>query len=345
MSVLLVRIEAADLMALAHLYELWLLLHTLLGAVLAPGAELADPVEANASLMDIKNSWNGQMGWRIMFWAENVPALMFFILAFLIPESPRWLFVKNRENEALGIMEKISGKEQAAFDFKLLKESVSDQVNDMKAEVRQILHPSMRNVLIIGIVLAVFQQWCGINVIFNYAQEIFSAAGYGVSDILMNIVVTGVTNVIFTFVAIFLVDKIGRKPLLLIGAGGLCLIYALMGAAYFFHITGITLMVIVVLAIACYAMSLAPIMWVVISEIFPNAVRGLAMSIATFCLWTASFILTYTFPILNKNLGAAGTFWIYGIICLLGLLFIIRKVPETKNKTLEEIEKELVNKK
>ena len=207
---------------------------------------------------------------------------------------------------------------------------------------RQLLPPSMRKVLIIGVFLAVFQQWCGINVIFNYAQEIFNAAGYGISDILMNIVVTGVTNVVFTLVAIFLVDKIGRRPLLLFGAGGLTLIYLLMGAAYYFHLTGMALLIIVVLAIACYAMSLAPVMWVVISEIFPNAVRGVAMSIATFALWAACFVLTYTFPLLNSALGAAGTFWIYGAICLIGFLFIWNRVPETKNKSLEALEKELI---
>ena len=178
--------------------------------------------------------------------------------------------------------------------------------------------------------------------IFNYAQEIFNAAGYGISDILMNIVVTGVTNVVFTFVAIFLVDRIGRRPLLLFGAGGLTLIYLLMGAAYYFSLTGIALLAIVVMAIACYAMSLAPVMWVVVSEIFPNAVRGVAMSVATLALWTACFILTYTFPLLNSALGAAGTFWIYGVVCLAGFLFIWKRVPETKNKSLEELEKELI---
>jgi SP family sugar porter-like MFS transporter len=142
----------------------------------------------------------------------------------------------------------------------------------------------------------------------------------------------------------YFVDKWGRKALLLLGAFGLTFIYALMGAAYYFHISGFFLLVIVVLAIACYAMTLAPVMWIVISEIYPNKIRGIAMSVATFALWTACFILTYTFPLLNKGLGAAGTFWLYGLICLLGGIFVMRIVPETKGKTLEEIENELIKK-
>ena len=200
----------------------------------------------------------------------------------------------------------------------------------------------MRRVLTIGIVLAVFQQWCGINIIFNYAQEIFAAAGYGISQTMMNIVVTGITNVVFTLVALFTVDRLGRRTLLLLGAAGLSCAYLILSLAYFYGVTGFPMLAIVVVAIACYSVSLAPVMWVVVSEIFPTAVRGAAMGVATFALWTACFILTYTFPMLNAGLGASGTFLLYGIICIAGLLFIIRCVPETKGKTLEEIERELV---
>lgn len=143
----------------------------------------------------------------------------------------------------------------------------------------------MSKLLILGIGLAVFQQWCGINVIFNYAQEIFSNAGYSVSDILFNIVITGSVNLIFTFVGMFTVDRLGRKALMLIGAGGLAVIYAVIGSMYFFHLQGMLLLIMVVIAIACYAMSLAPVTWVILSEIFPNRIRGFAMSVATFSLW------------------------------------------------------------
>jgi len=158
----------------------------------------------------------------------------------------------------------------------------------------------------------------------------------------MNIVVTGITNVIFTIISMFVVDRWGRKALALIGAFGLAVIYSFMGAAYYFHLSGIILLVIVVMAIACYAMTLATVMWVIISEIFPNHVRGVAMSVCTFALWSACFILTYTFPLLNSGLGAAGTFWLYGLICLAGGIFVWRKLPETKGKSLEELEKELI---
>lgn len=302
--------------------------------------QIAEPVATDATSEMIRMSWNGQWGWRWMFWAMMVPAVFFFIFSFILPESPRWLASNGKQAAALKVFTRIGGEAYAQKEVKAVDAASKNEKS--QGGFRQLLQPSLRKVLIIGVVLAVFQQWCGINVIFNYAQEIFMAAGYGVSDVLMNIVVTGVTNVIFTIVAMFVVDKWGRKVLLQIGAFGLTLIYALMGGAYYYQVSGLPLLIIVVLAIACYAMTLAPVMWVVISEIFPNRVRGVAMSICTFSLWSACFILTYTFPLLNVGLGAAGTFWLYGLICLAGGVFVCLKVPETKGKSLEEIEKELV---
>ncbi|MDP4240460.1 MAG: sugar porter family MFS transporter [Bacteroidota bacterium] len=303
--------------------------------------QIADPVPNGATGEMIRMSWNGQWGWRFMFWVMTIPAGLFFTLGFILPESPRWLASHGNKTGALKVFTRLGGAEYAEMELHSIESTVHFE---KRATFKQLLHPSFRNVLIIGIVLAVFQQWCGINVIFNYAQEIFMSAGYGISDVLMNIVITGLTNVVFTILAMFLVDKWGRKVLLKIGAFGLTIIYALMGSAYYFHISGFSLLIIVVLAIACYAMTLAPVMWIVISEIFPNQIRGIAMSIATFALWSACFILTYTFPLLNTGLGAAGTFWVYGIICLLGGIFVSLKVPETKGKSLEELEKELIKK-
>ncbi len=277
--------------------------------------------------------------WRWMFWAELIPAGLFFCLSFVIPESPRWLATVGRSAEADQILVRIGGKdyaEQTLFELQQLNEERKEKTN-----WAALLQPGVRNVLIIGIVLAVFQQWCGINVIFNYAQEIFSAAGYAVSDVLMNIVVTGITNVIFTFVAIYTVDKWGRRTLMFVGSAGLALIYFILGTCYFFGVSGWPMLLLVVLAIACYAMSLAPVVWVVLSEIFPVRIRGMAMALSTFFLWVACFLLTYTFPILNEVVGASGTFWLYAGICLAGFLFIRAKLPETKGKTLEELEKEL----
>ena len=285
-------------------------------------------------LSEIGINW----AWRWMFWAELVPAGLFFILSFVIPESPRWLAINKKKEEARKIFARIGGEENARSEMEAIEKLA--QTKD-KFDWKALLQPNVRNVLIIGIVLAVFQQWCGINVIFNYAHEIFSAAGYAVSDVLMNIVVTGITNVIFTFVAIFTVDRWGRRGLMLFGSSGLALIYLIMGACYFLGVSGWPMLLLVVLAIACYAMSLAPVVWVVLSEIFPVRIRGAAMAVSTFFLWAACFLLTYTFPLLNEYLKASGTFWVYGGICLAGFLFIRARLPETKGKSLEEIEKEL----
>ena len=301
---------------------------------------IAEPVPEGATAEMILYSWNGQMGWRWMFWAMIVPSVLFFVLAFFLPESPRWLASVGQTDKALQIFTRIAGPEVAAKEMDAIKVALASETG--QGGFRQLFHPSMRKVLLIGVVMAVLQQWCGINVIFNYAQEIFMSAGYGISDVLMNIVVTGITNVVFTVIAMFVVDRWGRKKLALIGAFGLAAIYALMGMFYYMHFTGVLLLVIVVLAIACYAMTLATVMWVIISEIFPNRIRGIAMSVCTFALWAACFVLTYTFPILNSGLGAAWTFWLYGIICLVGGLFIVRTLPETKGKSLEELEKELI---
>ena len=197
-------------------------------------------------------------------------------------------------------------------------------------------------ILVLGIVIAVFQQWCGTNVIFNYAQEIFLNAGYDLGEMLFNIVLTGVTNVIFTFVAMWTIDRLGRRSLMLIGAGGLAVIYAILGTCYYFHVTGFFMIILVVAAIACYAMTLGPVTWVLLAEIFPNKVRAVAVATCTFALWVGSFTLTYTFPLLNAWLGSFGTFWIYAAICAAGFIYFSIKVPETKGKSLEQLEKELV---
>jgi sugar porter (SP) family MFS transporter len=276
--------------------------------------------------------------WRYMFLVGLIPALIFFVLSFLIPESPRWLAANGFKDKAARIFEKIGGKEFA--------EQVSSEIGEEKKEKEDwhlLFKPGVRHALLIGIVLAVFQQWCGINVIFNYAHEIFSAAGYAVSDVFMNIVVTGVTNLVFTFVALYTVDKIGRKSLLLIGSAGLFVIYLILGLCYYLGLSGWPMLLLVVLAIACYAMSLAPVVWVVLSEIFPASVRGMGMAISTFFLWAASFVLTYTFPVLNEAIGTSGTFWVYDVICALGFIFILTNLKETKGKSLEALEKELTN--
>jgi len=301
---------------------------------------IADKVPVGSSDEFIQASWNGQIGWRWMFYACAVPASVFFILTFFLPESPRWLMKVGKADKAFPTLKKIGGEAYAREEMANIQATLDDITE--KVDFKALFSPKFRSVLVIGVVLAVFQQWCGINTVFNYAEEIFTAAGYGVSDTLFNIVITGSVNLIFTLVAMFTVDRWGRKKLMLFGSIGLAVTYVLLGSAFYFQIKGIAVLTLVVIAIGIYAMSLAPIVWVILSEIFPNRVRGAAMALATFALWIACFILTFTFPLLNKGLGAAGTFWVYAGICLLGFLFIIIKLPETKGKSLEEIEKELV---
>lgn len=301
---------------------------------------IAEPVPPGAGSDYILNSWNGQTGWRWMFYACGVPAILFFTLMWLVPESPRWLARNPAQRMRVKkIFARIGGNEYAENELASVIETLNS--NNKKVDLKMLSRKGLPKLLLIGIAIAVFQQWCGINVIFNYAQEIFSNAGYSVSDILFNIVITGSVNLVFTFAGMFTVDKLGRKTLMLLGAGGLAGIFAVVGSMYFFHIHGLPLLIMVVAAIACYAMSLAPVTWVILSEIFPNRMRGTAMAIATFSLWSACFILTYTFPLLNTLLKASGTFWLYGFICILGFWFILKKLPETKGKSLEQIEHEL----
>ncbi len=303
---------------------------------------IAEPVPEGATSMEILQSWNGQQGWRWMFWAEVVPASLFFILMWFVPESPRWLATRNKHKEVISILTRLGGSGYAEKQVVEIEASV--RARSGKAGLKSLLEGKMPRVLLIGIVLAAFQQWCGINIIFNYAEEVFAAAGYGVSDILFNIVITGSVNLLFTLVAIYTVDRLGRKALMILGAGGLAGIYGVMGAFYYFEFTGLPVLIIVLVAIACYSMTLAPITWVVLSEIFPNRVRGAAMAVSTVSLWAASFILVYTFPFLNRALGASGSFWVFGLICVAGFIFIRSHLVETKQKSLEEIERELTGK-
>ncbi len=290
----------------------------------------------------IRNSWFGQQGWRWMFGLTAAPAVLFFIGMLLVPESPRWLAKNGKPDRARDILTKIGGENYAnAATAEIQSTLASEEVQ--RVRFADLLEPKMRKVIVLGVVLAVFQQWCGINVIFNYAEEIFYAAGYDISSVLKNIAWTGSVNLAFTLVALGVVDRGGRRPLMLFGSAALAAIYIVMGFCYFNDVKGLPMLLLVLAAIGCYAMSLAPVTWVIISEIFPNRIRGAAMAVAVSSLWIACFLLTYTFPILNATLGSAGTFWLYGAICVAGFIFIKFKLPETKGKTLEQIERELVD--
>jgi sugar porter (SP) family MFS transporter len=299
---------------------------------------IAQPVAPGATMADIAASWNGTTGWRWMFAAAAVPAVAFIIGCLLIPESPRWLAHHGQWDRARGVLARLTGEAQADRGIAAIRRALDAAPGRSIGAV--LREPRFARVLAIGVGLAVLQQWCGINVIFNYAQEIFAGAGYAVSDTLFNIVITGVVNCVFTLVALGTVERWGRRRLMLIGCAGLAAIYLAIGAGYVMGVQGWPLLLLVVAAIAVYAMTLAPVTWVVLAEIFPGEARGSSMAIATTTLWSACFLLTYTFPLLNAAAGTGVTFWLYGAICAVGFVFVWRTLPETKGKTLEEIERD-----
>ena len=267
-------------------------------------------------------AWNIAWGWRWMFWAETVPAAAFLMMSFFIPESP--VFLERGKWKAEG-------------------ENSQSQNYSLTSHLLPLTSKKYRHVLLLGLVIAVFQQWCGTNVIFNYAQEIFVGAGFDVDGMFINIVITGIANVVFTFVALYTIEKWGRRTLMLIGAGGLGLIYLTLGTCYYMGMTGFLMVALVVTAISVYAMTLGPVTWTLLAEIFPHRIRGVAMATCTFALWVGCCTLTFSFPSMNAALGSSGTFWIYSAICVCAFLFFFRHCPETKGKSLEELERELVN--
>ena len=279
-------------------------------------AQVVNMLLARDTSVAESQAWNVAWGWRWMFWAETLPAALFLMMSFFIPESPVYLQLK------------------AAKD---------SQQKERDAGLRELFQNKYSRILLLGLVIAVFQQWCGTNVIFNYAQEIFVGAGFDVDGMFINIVITGIANVIFTIIALYTIEKWGRRTLILIGAGGLGLIYLTLGTCYFFQVKGMMMVVLVVAAISTYAMTLGPVTWTLLAEIFPHRVRGIAMATCTFALWVGCCTLTFSFPSMNAALGSSGTFWIYSAICCCAFIFLWNRCPETKGKSLEDLEKELTN--
>jgi MFS transporter, SP family, xylose:H+ symportor len=301
---------------------------------------IAEKVPDGATAEMIRQSWNGQYGWRWMFTAVAVPAIVFFAAALFIPESPRWLAKIGAKEQARRVLARIGGNQYGEQTLAEIQSALGAET-EITIAWRELAAPGILKVGLIGVALAVLQQWSGINIIFNYAEEIYRGAGYGVSSILFNIVITGTINLAFTLVALSLVDRVGRRSLMLFGCAGIALSHFVLGFTYHAGVRGLPVLLITLCTIGCYALSLAPVTWVLISEIFPNRVRGVGVSISVSALWSASFLLTFTFPILNRALGSAGTFWTYAAICLGGFFFVFLFIPETKGKTLEQIEGEL----
>ncbi len=279
----------------------------------------------------------GNNNWRWMFMAEGLPSIVFFTGVLFVPESPRWLIKRGEKTRAGEVLKRIGGENYSEWSLTEISNSL---LQKSRHGLRNLFDRPLRPILIIGILLAILQQWSGINVIFFYAPDIFASTGISVKSQLGQTVLIGLVNVTFTILAMWLVDKIGRRRLMLIGSAGMAVCYVIIGMLFYSGtLKGFGLLLVMLITIAFYASSLAPVTWVLISEIFPNRIRGMAMAVATFFLWLACYSLTLTFPIMMENLSGSLTFWIYALICVAGFLFINFKVPETKEISLEELEK------
>ena len=314
-----------------------------IGLVLAQGINwaIAYNMPKDFTGDQILNSWYGQVGWRWMFGAGAVPAFLFLVLMFFLPESPRWLLKAGREQEAHDVLTRIGGSAYATREVDDVKRTLSKE-EVAHVRFRDLLEPKLMLVIFIGMVLATLQQWCGLNVIFYYAEDVFKAAGYTVSGTMLNIVYTGITALVFTVVSILIVDKVGRRPLMLLGAGGIALMHALLGAGFYFGYKGVPMLAIMLVTMAIYEVTLAPVMWVLLSELFPNRIRGAALSVSVLTLWVTCWACAQFYPRINHALGDAGSFWLFGVICLAGFVFMWKLLPETKGQTLEEIERKLI---
>lgn len=289
------------------------------------------------NLVNYTLSGYGDEAWRWMFGLGAVPSLLFLFGLIWLPESPRWLILNGQRDKALKILTKIGGETFADTTLQTIS-SATGQHQASAQSYAAVFKKGVRPAVYIGITLAVLQQFCGINVVFNYTSTVFEAVGADLDRQLFETVAIGAVNLIFTLLAMWQVDKLGRRPLMLTGSIGLAVMYVILASFLMIGVSPAILSVFILLAIAIYATTLAPVFWVLISEIFPNHVRGKATSVAVIALWIAYFILVFTFPILAKSIGTYGPFYIYAAICLGCFFFVKKKVPETKGKTLENIE-------
>jgi SP family xylose:H+ symportor-like MFS transporter len=312
---------------------------------------------------------NINVGWRYMFWSELVPALAFLLLLFLVPRSPRWLMIKGHEEEAKNILVRIHGQELADKEFVEIKESIESEGKQKKASIFQ---KSLFPIIIIGTVLSILQQFTGINAVLYYGADIFEQAlGFGKEDILAQQILLATVNLLFTFIAMFTVDKLGRKPLLIIGGFGMLIGFLMMGFTLYFSdysavnsaglptinsTEGIISLVGILLFIGAFAMSMGPIVWVLLSEIFPNRIRSSAMAVAVAAQWLANYFVSQTFPIVvesdaNRLIMDGGTwnnslpYFIFSGFILFIIFFVWKFIPETKGRTLEEMEEIFTKKK
>ncbi len=287
--------------------------------------------------------WIDTTGWRWMFGSEALPALLLLGLLFFVPESPRWLTANGREDTALRILARVDGSAYARTEMAEIRKAIQEE----SGSLRQLLMPGMKIVLVIGIVLAVLQQVTGINVFLYYAPEILKSLVEDAKTdvVLLQTVLVGAVNLLFTIIAIWTGDKLGRKPLMIVGATGMSISMFVIGLAAYTQNTAGWVLAFILGYIAIFALSVGPVTWVILSEIFPTKIRGRAMAIATLCLWIANYIISQTFPMMDGNewlvqrFHGGFPFWLYGAFCVVLLLFVAVFVPETKGRSLEEIEK------
>jgi len=283
----------------------------------------------------------GPANWRWMFATGAAPAVLFILFVLRIPESPRWLLKQGREEEARSVLSRVNDPATADAELR----SIRDALDREGGSIRELFRPGLRKVLFIGVFLAVFQQITGINAVIYYAPRFFETAGLGRSTAIFQSALIGFVNLVFTLVAIALVDRWGRKPMLLAGCAGMGVSFLLLGAAFKFQLfSGPLVLVLTLLYIAFFAMTQGPILWVVISEIFPNRIRGRAMAIATAALWIADFAVSLSFPVIADKLHESFAFWLYAAMCAIDFVFIAAMLPETKGKSLEEIERRWLKK-
>ncbi|TSJ43768.1 sugar porter family MFS transporter [Mucilaginibacter corticis] len=282
----------------------------------------------------------GADAWRWMFGLGVIPSAIFLLGVIWLPESPRWLMKAGQPEKAKSVLSRIGAVAFVDTTLKAIEKSLAG--GNSKQSYKAVFEKSVRPAVLVGITLAVFQQFCGINVVFNYTSTIFASVGSSLNQQLFETVSIGIVNLLFTLLAMWQVDKLGRRPLMLIGSLGLSLLYIALAFLLQSHAAAGLVSILVLLAISTYAISIAPITWVLISEIFPNKIRSEASTVAVVSLWGAYFILVFTFPILAKVLGTYGPFYLYAVICFCGFLFIKTKVKETKGQTLEELEDNLI---
>jgi SP family arabinose:H+ symporter-like MFS transporter len=289
---------------------------------------------SNYILADVENNW------RWMFTSGAGPAVLFFICVFFVPESPRWLLSKGHVDKAKNVLKKVTGQDDIDQEIKRMNAVIH---RDVKGKLSDLIQPGVSFLVMLGIAIAVFQQISGANAVFFYAPIIFERAGMNVEDQLFQQIMIGAINLIFTIVAMKFVDQWGRKKMMLSGSLLMALWLLLIGLCFAFDFfQGFVLTVFVLTFIATYATTLAPVTWVLIAEIFPAKIRGVAISVATGMLWLACFALAYGFPVLIEMLNASQTFFLFSAICFIYFLILLKYIPETKGKTLEEFEQEVV---